>query len=312
MNPILKKSIGIITGIVIGFVFIFSAISKLPTLEQFGWTIVETTHMSWALAEWGARLLIGIELLIGVFFVFRLYVKKYTIPASIFLLITFTIYLFMVLKTQGNDGNCGCFGEVITMTPIQSIIKNVALILLIVFLYFFTFEWELKQKNLSFALCIFTLITPFLWSPPESIYINEKEKELNQPIPLSILYQSENNPPPQVELRKGKHVLLFLSLTCKYCKKAAKRVRIMKEQHPEIPFYAILNGESSDLETFMRETRMSNIPYSMFNGADEYTQMSGGYTLPSIKWVQDTTVIKEPNYITLNENEIIQWLKENK
>ncbi len=306
-----KRIIGITLGVIVGFIFIFSAISKLPTLEQFGWTIVETTHFSWTMAEWAARLLIGVELLLGVFFIFHLRMKKMTIPAALALLLAFTIYLILVLKTQGNSGNCGCFGEVISMTPMQSIIKNIVLIVAILILYFLAFEWTFKhQSTLTFALAVFALAAPFIISPPESIYIYEKEKELNIPIPLSILYQSPNNPPPNVELRKGKHVLLFLSLTCKYCKKAAKRVRIMQEQYPEIPFYAILNGDSTNLETFFNETRMNNVPYSMFNGAEQYTEMSGGYSLPAIKWVNDTTIIKEPNYITLDEKEILNWLKE--
>jgi hypothetical protein len=48
----------------------------------------------------------------------------------------------------------------------------------------------------------------------------------------------------------------------------------------------------------------------MFNGAQEFTLLNDGYTLPTIKWVVDTTVVRESNYLNLQEDEILSWLKE--
>ena len=70
MNSVLvKKIVGSVLSIIIGLVFIFSAVSKIPTLEQFGWTIVETTFFNWTMAEWLARILIGLELWLGILFI---------------------------------------------------------------------------------------------------------------------------------------------------------------------------------------------------------------------------------------------------
>lgn len=307
----LKKIIAFTLSLLIGAVFIFSAISKMPTIEQFGWTIVETTSVNWAIAEWFARILIGAELFIGLLFIFQISRKKEAIPFAVLLLSAFTIYLLLVLKTQGNNGNCGCFGEVMPMTPLQSIIKNIVLMAFTILLYFLIKDANFKWKSIiNIALFLAGMLVPFLWSPPESIYIYDKENDINEPIPLSMLYHSPNNTPPQQELREGKHILLFMSLTCKYCKKAAKRVRIMKEQYPEIPFYTIFNGDSTDLKPFFDETRMTNIPFSFFNGSEQFVELNRGTSLPSIKWTKDTTLIRESNYITLNENDIIKWLHE--
>ena len=100
-----------------------------------------------------------------------------------------------------------------------------------------------------------------------------------------------------------------MSLSCGFCRKAAKRLRIMKEKHPELPFYIILNGDKSKLDDFFKDTKATNIDYSMFNGAAQFSKLNGGTTLPTIKWVQDTTVIRESNYLTLNEQEILAWIK---
>jgi hypothetical protein len=37
--------------------------------------------------------------------------------------------------------------------------------------------------------------------------------------------------------------------------------------------------------------------------------MNGGYALPTIKWIKDTTVVKESNYINLDEKDILDWIK---
>lgn len=305
-----KRVLFSILSVLIGIVFIISAISKLPSLEQFGWTIVETTLLNWTMAEWSARILIGLELFLGVLFISHLKIKRIAIPLSLFLMSVFTIYLLLVMKQYGPDGNCGCFGEWIPMTPMQSVIKNIILIVLILCLAINSFEFKFRFINLITAVLLLAgLLTPFLWLPPESIYVYDKEKPLAKPIPLSLLYHSEINKPPAIELRKGKHIISFMSLSCEFCRKAAKRMRIMKEKYPELPFYLILNGDSKNLPAFFEDTKAQNIAYSTFNGAEQFAQMNDGTSLPTIKWVIDTTVVRESNYFTLDENEILEWIK---
>jgi len=307
---IYKRVLSSILSVLIGAVFIFSAYSKLPSLEQFGWTIVETTFLSWTMAEWSARILIGLEFFLGILFISHIKIKRIAIPLSLFLLSLFTIYLLMVMKHYGPNGNCGCFGELIPMTPLQSVIKNAVLIATIICLAFNSFEFKFRFINLVTVLVLLACsLTPFLWLPPESIYVYDKETPLNRPIPLSLLYDSEINKPPAVELRKGKHIIVFMSLTCEFCRKAAKRLRIMKEKHPELPFYMILNGDKKKLPEFFQDTKAQNIDYSSFNGAEQFSMMNDGYSLPTIKWVSDTTVIRESNYLTLDENEILEWIR---
>ncbi|HOZ51779.1 MAG TPA: DoxX family protein [Chitinophagaceae bacterium] len=305
-----KKVLFSILSIFIGLVFILSAISKLPSLEQFGWTIVETTFLNWTFAEWSARLLIGCELFIGFLFVFHLKRKQIAIPFSLILLVVFSIYLALVWNHYGGDGNCGCFGELIPMTPSQSIIKNLILIALIVLLSKKMSDIQIKRINLfTTIILLISALAPFIWLPPESIYLTQKDATIQKPISLSLLYQSKINKAPVIELRKGKHIISFMSLTCSFCRKAAKRLRIMKLKYPELPFFLILNGDPSKLDEFWKDTKANNIDFVMFNGATEFTMMNDGNSLPTIKWVNDTTVVRESNYLNLDENEILEWIK---
>lgn len=223
---------------------------------------------------------------------------------------TFTLYLVMVIKQYGSDGNCGCFGEWIPMTPLQSIYKNLILMLMLVMISKLP-VLDFKFKFMKFiipTLIASMILVPFFYHPPESIYITEKEKTLHKPIPLSLLYQSTHSVAPSIELRKGKHIIAFLSLSCRFCRKAAKRLQIMKHKYPELPFYFIINGNPELLPAFYEETGCKSIPQSMFNGAEQFSLLNDGYSLPTIKWVEDTTVIRESNYLSLDEKEILNWL----
>ena len=226
MNPQYKKILFTILSLTIGAVFIFSAISKIPTLEQFGWTIVETTFFNWTMAEWSARILIGLELFLGILFIIHFRIKKVAIPFSIALLTAFTLYLFLVIKQYGTSGNCGCFGEYIPMTPLQSVVKNAGMIFILAMMSRIQYEWNFKWANLlTMLLFLGSISIPIIISPPESIYLAEKEPILNKPIPLSLLYHSQNNKAPIKELRKGKHVIAFMSMTCESSQKNAHHER---------------------------------------------------------------------------------------
>lgn len=293
--------------------FIFSAWAKIPELESFGWTIVETTFLNWTLSEWLARLLVGFELLLGIFYLFQFRIKSITFPWAVTTILLFSIYLMMVIWQRGNEGNCGCFGEVIRMTPLESLFKNGILLSLLFIQYKLTKPWGFhKDQWIALALGIGAVLIPFLMYPPESIYLYKADANLKEPIPLSLLYETQKNTPPAVELRQGKHILLFLSLSCHFCRKAARRLEIMKNEYPEIPFYAILNGDSSQLNSFLDETRLQQIPYSLFNGPKDFIAMNGKSSFPGIRWVEDTTVVRESNYLNLQESDILNWLKKNK
>ena len=84
----------------------------------------------------------------------------------------------------------------------------------------------------------------------------------------------------------------------------------MKQKYPELPVYAIMNGMPSDLKGFMTETRMDNIPYTLYNGASNFSAMNGSTSLPTVKFVNDTTVVREANYITVTEQNILTWLRD--
>jgi hypothetical protein len=77
------------------------------------------------LAVYFSRVLIGIEFALGFLLLFPFNLKKIVIPATIIMLAVFAIHLSIEILSGNNSGNCGCFGSLLPMTPLQALIKNI-------------------------------------------------------------------------------------------------------------------------------------------------------------------------------------------
>lgn len=136
-----KKNISWIIRIVVALLFIVSAIAKLYPSPYFAISTFEvkqlyTLGFSDTIAPYFSRILIGIEFALGFLLLNNNFLKRITIPATIGLLLVFIIHLsYVTFLSGGNSGNCGCFGELIPMTPIEAIIKNFIAVGLLVWLF---------------------------------------------------------------------------------------------------------------------------------------------------------------------------------
>ena len=137
--------------ILMGSVFIYSGYTKLYPIEPFEYTFVDIGVVNWQLAPFVARLLIGLEFLIGLLLIFHINLKSFTYKIGIGVLVIFCIYLVLLMLLSGNKGNCGCFGTHIIMTPLQALIKNFIMLALFILLYKFHQGFELKNKKKIFS-----------------------------------------------------------------------------------------------------------------------------------------------------------------
>ena len=113
---LLKEFFAHSVRILLGLIFIASGLLKLFPIEPFELNFIDLGIANWFSAPIIARGLISFELLLGVFLIFDLAMKNFTIKATYGILIFFTLYLFYQLFKVGNNGNCGCFGTYLQMT----------------------------------------------------------------------------------------------------------------------------------------------------------------------------------------------------
>ena len=312
----IKPVSALLISFLLGLVFLYSGYTKLlPVIETFEFTFVDVGVANWYTAPILARLLIGLELFVGVLLGIGYNLKKFTLPLSFFILLFFVIYLGITISVSGNNGNCGCFGEHLKMTPFQAIFKNIVMMFLIGLVYFLYDGWRIKYNALLLSLIGLTaILVPFILNPIDYNYSsNNLEEKINYPLPLNLLYSPEDTAKvevPKTELRKGKQVLAFLSLTCTHCRVAAKKFRLIKKNNPELPVYFILNGDREKYKEFIEDTKASNIPYSYCLGKT-FVQLASAQ-LPRIYYLDNGIVIKKVDYFELNQYAIEYWVSSGK
>jgi hypothetical protein len=86
------------------------------------------------LAPYFSRFIIAIEFFIAFAILQSNYLKKLVIPTSILMLIVFSLHLAYSIFL-GDSENCGCFGELIPMSPLQALIKNIITLGVLGYLY---------------------------------------------------------------------------------------------------------------------------------------------------------------------------------
>lgn len=309
---LIKKIIAILLSVTLGLIFIYSGYTKLePVIETFEFTFVDIGIANWYTAPIIARLLITLEFVIGLLLVLNFKLKG-TLKATIGLLVFFIIYLIIQIALNGNNGNCGCFGEVHYMTPLQAIIKNIIMIGMALLVYYFYEGWKTKYNGLFIAtLSALCLTVTFIRNPVDYSYTsNNLDEKINYPLELNLLYQPDDTAKveiPNYELRKGKHVLAFLSLSCPHCRIAAKKFRLIKKNNEKISIYFVLNGDKGiKLKEFLDDTKATNIPYSFCLGKS-FVQLASS-RLPRIYYLNNGIVEKKVDYFELNQYEIEKWL----
>jgi thiol-disulfide isomerase/thioredoxin len=305
-----KQTVAIILSIVMGLLFLFSAWSKTkPNTGYFEYIISSQLHISSALSAIIARIVIGLEAALGTLLLINIFGhKKWVIKVSILLLIAFTIHLSILWITQGNDVDCGCMGSVVPMSPALSVLKNVAMLIILVLIH----RWQ-QQKDgavlniATIPVAIFIMIVPFFYVPLRPA----------ASLDLNKLYHTDDaSASPSIDLRKGKHLFGVLSMGCPHCRDAAKILGEYKRNNNNLPIYFAIvhNNDSTKFEQyadFVKETQSDNIPHYFIDKNDfEYvmkaTNSSG---IPILMWLQDSVIVRRLNNHELNQKELEHWIK---
>ena len=109
------------------------------------------------MAPYAARLIIAAELIIGLQLCVQRNLRLLYIPAAIFMLSVFSIYLSFTIITNGVGANCGCFGELLPMSTSSALIKNI--ILIIILIYSFKTINDDKKTGFTYHISAATVIT---------------------------------------------------------------------------------------------------------------------------------------------------------
>ncbi len=309
-KQLLLKILFFLLSSAMGLLFIYSGWAKLEPIEPFEFTFVDIGIAGWRTAPFIARFMIGLEFFIGFLLIFGLFIKRFTIKLTVISLIVFCLYLVFVIINTGNNGNCGCFGVRISMTPVEALIKNGITLIACYFIYKYYdgLNYGKVSKWLFGILFLSAFALPHILNYVDldysSAYLTKKEDHFK--LELDSLYKDAKKNIPPTSLSKGKHIIAFMSMSCPHCRIAAKKLRIMHEKNPSISMYLVLNGEDKKIKPFFEDTKATNIDYCILNGKN-FIYLAG-LDMPAIYMVNNSVVENWVDYMHLDQTKIEEWL----
>jgi len=285
--------------IVLGGVFVFSALAKLYAIDNFELYIYSQQFFSFDTSSVIARIVISAELALGLMLITNLYFKT-VYKITLYLLLFFSLFLAFKLIVSSRE-NCNCFGGLIIFNPAESLLKNFILIVLLFLIKSnVTSQPRFKKGYFAFIL-LFTLLFPCVFSPPD--FINRKiypAKDDNRAEEKIILSDTTLN------ISEGKKVLAFFSIGCKYCVLAAHKISIIADKtntHENI--YYIFFGDEKDLESFWNKSQSKRFRHTIIP-FEEVAHITHGH-LPSIFFIENGFVKQKTNYRNLTEELFLEF-----
>ncbi len=279
MNSKIAFDVKILLRLLLAATFILSAYSKIILPGSIEVILIDqgiTTDRN--IAAYIVRIFIGIELAIGILFLFPYYLKSITIPLTWGLLFFFTGYLAYTGFILGDKNNCGCFGELIKMTPVESILKNILLIILS-FLLFLKTKDDKRKLFLPAIVIIISLSVVFLISPVRDISEFKFSKY--------IYFEGAG----RVDLTSGDKLVAVFSLDCEHCQQTASEIADLKRNENNLPdVYVLFFSEGNVTVDIFNSITHSNFPYHMVDVSDFFDLI--GSQPPRIYFLKDGKVEK--------------------
>ncbi|MEO0059944.1 MAG: hypothetical protein RLZZ312_1591 [Bacteroidota bacterium] len=330
-----KKYLPITIRIIIAALFIVSALAKLYPSPYFAITTFEvkqlyTLGFSEKIAPFFSRILIGIEFALGLLLLSNHFLRRITIPATMIMLFVFTTHLSIItFFSGGNSGNCGCFGELLPMTPVEAIIKNVVAIALLVLYYLLTKNqtdkksnfWILTTVTLGCILGVYmaTFSQPKTEEPTYTVtdLSVQKPEIVPQQItaPAEIATQIASKTTVEQELKviekpiviveksgyskyfsdadNGQKIICFFVPGCDHCREIATKLNDLKAKNKNFPELKILfmDEEANLIPEFFEKTGGVH-PYKIIDIIGFWKLLGTGKEVPGVKLLQDGKTIK--------------------
>jgi thiol-disulfide isomerase/thioredoxin len=344
-NSNLKKNLAVSFRILLSVLFLLSAVAKLYPSPYFALTTFEIKQLlplgfNETVAAYFSRSLIGCELALGILLLQPHFYKRLVLPMSFLILFIFSTHLSYEILATGNSGNCGCFGSLLPMTPLQALIKNIIAMGMIGYLYK-TSNKSHDKRNFSFIMAItFASIlfiylvgpirpetTPTIIEMPEiEAPINNEKAPVIDTLSLPSSQVSDNTKLVEVnevkiveepkqkksgfntlfpDIDKGKKILCFFAPGCDHCKETAKELTQLKKQNANFPELKIvfMDEEAEIIPDFFTYAG-AKYPYQIVDIASFWKTLGGTKDTPGVFYLWNGNIIKEYNGI--NESKFVK------
>lgn len=290
MKPYNHKAVRITTFVMkmlLGLLFIVSALAKLFDMDTFEVYVFSYGILSLNIAFIAARLVVVAELLIGIGLLSNIW-NRFVNCCTILMLTVFTIFLGYAALI-GRTDSCQCMGPLLSINPIQSILKNAFLILwFIPTMRVQPWNWQ-PRWFLWVPAILAPIVFVFVFSAPDNWLFPRGEEAYNAEELQALI--ADDGALGDLHLTHDSHVVAFLTPGCPYCKLADRKLDAIFER----------NGlDSADLtyivpagDTVTADIQLDSASYPRI-----------AYRIPRIPFVK-ITYGERPKVLILKEGEVV-------
>ena len=268
-NKVVNYDWWYVLRILMSALFFLSAFAKLYPTPMYGITkIFEQGQLipmgfSEGLAPYFSRFIIGAELFLAIGILFNNYLKRIILPLAFLMVAVFSFHL----STQifGSSENCGCFGELIPMTPFEALIKNLLTLIVLSLIYMKSKDVRARFSNL---LILFLLISTIMF------------------VFLPVSSQSKSNTSSFISFVENEHfvnsnekkILCFFDAGCEHCQYSARSLDSLSNLDDEFPQIQIIFSDSEEynIPSFFDFTG-GEYPYQVMPFANYDTEQIDSY-----------------------------------
>jgi len=292
--------------LLLGVFFIGTAVLKLLSIDNFEVYIYSFGLFSYTWTTFFSRLLIFIELMVGISLILKIYFKQIW-RLTMLMMVGFTLFLVYAAIFR-NDSNCHCFGDLIELNPTQSIFKNIFTIALLLFIRkerSSDYKPLLKKWLVAITLLL-SLAIPFILVPMDVIYnrIYSEKENVN-----TVAFYESMSDSTFAGIQSGRYLINYALAGCKYCRLGAEKVTMMIDRHgishDKLKF--IIGGSDEAIAKFVEATGTSDYQHWKIP-APEFMAITYG-KFPLFVFIEDGKVVKAGDFRILDDGNLVEFLK---
>lgn len=278
-------------------------------MEDFELYIYSFGFAGFDLCSFAARLIIIAEFLLGLSLVLNIFFKqsRWLTAASLAGFSAFLIWR----AALGDTESCHCMGNLADMNPVQSLIKN--LILAVLLAYAWNSEgrvWR-RQGLVAVLSAVASVGILFSMTPPDLFYrIGDRTSEDLSPEKFRPVADS-------LGLSSGRRIVCFYSAGCEHCRHCASKMSGIISRHSlpadsiSVLFMQTHTNQDSVATAFFKEHGGGlELPYSYLHPYSFLPLTNGA--MPLVVLLEDGEIIREYDYLSIDEKAISDYFRYSK
>lgn len=232
--------------VIVGTVFLVTGLVKALSSRQFIWHVFKYGLLPPEVVSLIAISFIGLECALGTALILHEF-PQWLVPGSIVLLLCLSA-LTLWSTASGRTSECGCYGDLLVLTPKQSLLLNLGYILLLGIAWLYpvanphteTWQWVL-------TVVVLVVTSTLGWQSQYQPLV-----DLNRLTPGGYWKRSWLNDCP-FDLQQGSYFVVFLSPGCSYCKRWIPALNVIHAQSDFPQVLGIMEFTHEELDVFRNE-----------------------------------------------------------